>query len=92
MQVSRYNVSAKEAAGRLSRRLLELMAEAEAQECDTRPYPRTSPKTVLLFWCMQEATRVHAAEVERRLLQPGNPMEDCYEEGDNLLPQTPAAS
>ena len=88
LHVPQKNVGAQELAGNISRRLLELMAKAEEQECDTRPYPRTSPKTVLLFWCLQEATRAHEAEVERRVLRPGNPMEECYEEGDNLLQQT----
>ena len=88
LHLSQWKVSAKDMAGAIVRRLVELMAEAEAQECDTRPYPRTSPKTVLLFWCMQEATRAQEAEVERRVLRPGNPLEDCYEEGDNLLQQT----
>ena len=86
--VPQWKVSAQERAVNIARRLLELMAQAEEQECDTRPYPRTSPKTVLLFWCLQEATRAHEAEVERRVLRPGNPMEECYEEGENLLQQT----
>ena len=88
LHVQVMHTSATELAGTISRRLLELMAQAEEQECDTRPYPRTSPKTVLLFWCLQEATRAHEAEVERRVLRPGNPMEECYEEGENLLQQT----
>ena len=88
MQVRRRKVAAKDMAGVISRRLVELMAEAEAQECDARPYPRTSPKTVVLFWRMQQATRAKEAAVERRILRPGNPLEDCYEEGVNLLQQT----
>ena len=64
LQVSRRKAAAKDVAGVVSRRLVGLMAEAEAQQCDTRPYPRTSPKTVVLFWCTQEATRAKEAAVE----------------------------
>ena len=77
-----------EMADSVCRRLGELMAEAQSKGFDTRPYPRSSPKTVLLFWCMHEACRVKEAMMANRFLRQGNPLEECYEEGENLLQQT----